>query len=234
MEAEKLNLESYTWQELLKEEREQDYFKELLSFIESERRLGKIIYPPNGDIFNAIKLTPFSKIKVVILGQDPYHRPNQAHGLSFSVRPGISLPPSLKNILLEIANNLPESKSLSQSGTLTKWAEEGVLLLNAVLTVEAGKPNSHAKKGWEIFTDKIISLINENLNHKVFLLWGAYAGNKSALIDSSRHLVLKAPHPSPFSANKGFFGCQHFSKANNYLEENGQTPIDWKLNEKAS
>jgi len=215
------------WKTLLKDEKEKDYFRDILSFIEKERAAGKVIYPRNSDIFNAIAYTPFSELKVVIIGQDPYHGPGQAHGLCFSVKPGTAFPPSLINIFRELQNDLGMETPLS--GCLEKWARQGVLLLNAILTVEEGKPQSHSKLGWERFTDRIIEEINNRKNGVVFLLWGAFAQKKGEIIDKKRHYVLHAPHPSPLSANRGFFGCKHFSKCNEILKGQGERPIDWTL-----
>ncbi|MDN5510882.1 uracil-DNA glycosylase [Acinetobacter sp.] len=201
---------------------------DLKQFLVTEIQADKVIYPPNPLIFNALNTTPLNHVKVVILGQDPYHGPNQAHGLSFSVQKGVALPPSLRNIFHELNTDLgiPAPKH----GDLTRWAEQGVLLLNAVLTVEAGQPTSHQKRGWEDFTDHIIDVLNEQCEHIVFIFWGAYAQRKGQRIDQNKHLVLKAAHPSPLSANRGgFFGCKVFSKANNYLKQNGIEPINWQL-----
>lgn len=216
-----------TWQSVLSEEKQKDYFKKIVEFVDKERSQGKIIYPERTNIFSALKLTPFDKVKVVILGQDPYHGPRQAHGLSFSVKPGIKPPPSLVNIFKELHSDLgiPRPKH----GSLQKWAEQGVLLLNASLTVEAGKPQSHAHIGWYQLTDKIIESLNHHPDTIVYLLWGASAQKKEHLIDKTKHKVLKAPHPSPLSASRGFLGCKHFSKANKLLEACGRTPIDWSL-----
>ncbi|WP_347454891.1 uracil-DNA glycosylase [Acinetobacter sp. ANC 7454] len=200
----------------------------LRTFLMEEKRADKVIYPPNHLIFNALNTTPLDKVKVVILGQDPYHGPNQAHGLSFSVQKGVALPPSLRNIFHELHSDL--GVPIPKHGDLTHWAQQGVLLLNAVLTVEAGQPTSHQKRGWEEFTDHVIDIINEQRENVVFILWGAYAQRKGQRIDQNKHLVLKAAHPSPLSANRGgFFGCKVFSKANNYLKQHGIEPIDWQL-----
>jgi uracil-DNA glycosylase len=200
----------------------------LREFLKSEIQAEKIIYPPNPLIFNAFNTTPLDRVKVVILGQDPYHGPNQAHGLSFSVQKGIALPPSLRNIYHELSTDLGIVPP--KHGDLTQWAEEGVLLLNSVLTVEAGQPTSHQKKGWEDFTDVAIDVLNEQYQNIVFILWGAYAHKKGQRIDQTKHLVLKAAHPSPLAANRGgFFGCKVFSKTNNYLKQNGIEPINWQL-----
>ncbi|OGO93327.1 MAG: uracil-DNA glycosylase [Coxiella sp. RIFCSPHIGHO2_12_FULL_44_14] len=217
-----------TWKTLLAEEKEKPYFQHILQFIKSERIAGKRIYPAQQDIFNALKLTPYETVKVVILGQDPYHGPEQAHGLAFSVKPGIPPPPSLQNIFTELKNDLDIPKP--RHGCLEQWAEQGVLLLNAVLTVEAGKPQSHAHIGWQQFTDTVIHSLNRHPQPIVFLLWGAYAQQKTALLNSLRHCLLRAPHPSPLSASRGFFGCKHFSKANEWLMQHGREPIHWHLN----
>ncbi|MCL6238575.1 MULTISPECIES: uracil-DNA glycosylase [Acinetobacter] len=201
---------------------------ELKDFLLQQIKQDKVIYPPNPLIFNALNTTPMANVKVVILGQDPYHGPNQAHGLSFSVQKGVALPPSLRNIFHELNTDL--GVPVSKHGDLTRWAEQGVLLLNAVLTVEAGQPTSHQKRGWEDFTDHVIDVLNEQREHIVFILWGAYAQRKGQRIDQNKHLVLKAAHPSPLAANRGgFFGCKVFSKSNNYLKQNGIEPIDWQL-----
>lgn len=214
-----------TWQTELAAEKDKPYFKDLLEFVKSER-CEKKIYPPQCDIFNALKYTPLEKVKVVIIGQDPYHGPNQAHGLCFSVLPNVPPPPSLKNIFLELKQDL--GLEIPKNGCLIKWAEQGVLLLNAVLSVEASKPGSHANKGWEKFTDKVIQVINDKKTGVVFLLWGAYAQKKCEQIDPTKHHILKAAHPSPFSV-RGFLNCKHFSKTNDILRRQGQEPIDWNL-----
>jgi uracil-DNA glycosylase len=216
-----------SWKEVLAGEKEQPYFKELLDFVAAERAAGKTIYPKNSEVFNALHHTPFEEVKVVIIGQDPYHGPNQAHGLCFSVKPPTPPPPSLVNIFLELESDLGLKRP--NHGCLESWARQGVLLLNAVLTVEEGKPGSHANRGWERFTDRVIRELNEKREHLVFLLWGAYAQKKAGFVDRSRHLVLEAPHPSPLSAQRGFLGCRHFSKANQYLEGSGQGPINWAV-----
>ena len=201
---------------------------ELKDFLVQGKKADKIIYPPSSLIFNALNTTPLANVKVVILGQDPYHGPNQAHGLSFSVQKGVAIPPSLRNIFHELNTDLGVVKPIH--GDLTRWAEQGVLLLNAVLTVEAGQPTSHQKRGWEDFTDHVIDVLNEQRDHVVFILWGAYAQRKGQRIDQNKHLVLKAAHPSPLAANRGgFFGCKVFSKSNNYLKQNGIEPINWQL-----
>lgn len=216
-----------SWKALLADQFNQDYMLALRNFLLSEKQQGRQIYPDGADIFNALNSTPFDKVNVVILGQDPYHGPGQAHGLCFSVRPGVALPPSLQNIYKEIHADL--GLPVSRSGNLDAWARQGVLLLNSVLTVAAGQAASHQGKGWEVFTDRVISLLNERGQDLVFLLWGSYAQRKGAMIDRNRHLVLQSPHPSPLSAHRGFFGNQHFSKTNAWLREHNKTPIDWRV-----
>ena len=213
-----------SWKRVLSGEFEKEYFKTLRDFIHSEYR-NKTIYPPAKQIFNAFDSCPFESVKVVILGQDPYHEPSQAHGLSFSVLPPCPPPPSLVNIYKEIRSDVGDL--VSANGDLTDWSRQGVLLLNATLTVEAHKAGSHQNKGWETFTDSAIKALAENREHLVFMLWGSYAQRKGAFIDRSRHLVLQAPHPSPLSAYRGFFGCKHFSSANAYLISQGLSPIVW-------
>ena len=213
------------WDDILKEEYNKPYFEKLMNFIEDEYS-KYTIYPDKNNIYNALKLTPPNKVKVVILGQDPYINKDQANGLSFSVQPGIAIPPSLRNIFREQRKDLGIIQP--NSGDLTKWAEQGVLLLNTTLTVRAGLSNSHQGKGWGIFTDSIIKYLGQKENI-VFMLWGNNAKAKRKLIDSSKNLILEAAHPSPLSATRGFFGCQHFSKANNYLIEHNLSPIDWQL-----
>ncbi|ETX10589.1 uracil-DNA glycosylase [Marinomonas ushuaiensis DSM 15871] len=214
------------WNEWLADEFDKDYMKTLEQFLQSEKQKCTI-YPEEADYFMALNQTPFNKVKVVILGQDPYHGQGQAHGLSFSVKPGVKVPPSLINIYKELETDLGISPV--NHGYLLQWAEQGVLLLNSVLTVEAGKAGSHQNKGWEIFTDRIIKLIDEEHNGVVFMLWGAYAQKKGRHIDRQKHYVLESVHPSPLSAYRGFLGCQHFSKANAYLEKLGKESIEWKL-----
>lgn len=214
------------WQGLLEEEFQKDYYKQLRSFLKSEYQ-QTLVYPDMHHIFQTLTSTPYENVKVVILGQDPYHGPNQAHGLSFSVQPGVDVPPSLQNIYKELRADL--GLKIPSGGYLQKWADQGVLLLNAVLTVRAGQAASHRGKGWEIFTDRIIELLNEREKPMVFMLWGRYAKDKQKLITNRNHLVLTAAHPSPLSAYNGFFGCRHFSKANSFLESSGQSPIDWQI-----
>ncbi|VFP80593.1 uracil-DNA glycosylase [Candidatus Erwinia haradaeae] len=215
-----------TWRSIFLSEKEKFYFKHIENMVSRERAAGKIIYPPNSAVFNAFYLTELWKVKIVILGQDPYSGPNQAHGLAFSVLPNIEIPRSLKNIYQELLNDIPGFQVPSY-GFLKSWADQGVLLLNSVLTVESGKPRSHAHFGWDIFTNKVISIINEYCEKIVFLLWGSHAQKKFSLIDSKRHYILRSSHPSPFSAYRGFFGCSHFSKANQWLNNIGKTTIDW-------
>lgn len=222
-----LTAQQLTWEQLLAEEHKQPYFQAAMNFVIKERAVGKIIYPEQNDIFNALKYTPFDQIEAVIIGQDPYHNPNQAHGLSFSVKPGVPKPPSLRNILKEWHDDL--GFTIPKDGSLTPWAKNGILLLNTILTVEAGKPLSHAKIGWQRYTDKIIQLINDHLEGIVFLLWGAPAQLKGAHINASRHHILTAAHPSPLSAHRGFLGCRHFSKTNELLRKMGKKEIDWRL-----
>ena len=217
-----------SWKEHLKNEFTKAYFLEIVTHLKTEKSAGKTIYPPGPLIFNAFNQTPFERVKVVILGQDPYHNPGQAHGLSFSVPNGIKPPPSLVNIYKEIQTDIGVAMPV-EYGNLTKWAEQGVLLLNAVLTVRANEPASHSKIGWMNFTDAVIQKISEEKKGVVFLLWGKFAQDKQLLIDETKHHVLKAAHPSPFSADKGFFGCRHFSKTNEFLAKEGLSPIDWKL-----
>ena len=217
-----------TWKEHLKNEFTKTYFLEIVTFLKTEKATGKIIYPPGALLFNAFNQTPFDKVKVVILGQDPYHNPGQAHGLSFSVPNGIKPPPSLMNMYKEIQKDIGVAMP-AEYGNLTRWAEQGVLLLNAILTVRANEPASHAKIGWMDFTDAVIKKISDEKKGIVFLLWGKFAQDKQLLIDETKHHVLKAAHPSPFSADKGFFGCRHFSKTNELLTTQGLPPIDWKL-----
>lgn len=216
-----------TWADILGEEKTQPYFNSILHFLNEEKSAGKIIYPPKNELFNAFKETAYEDVKVVILGQDPYHGPGQAHGLSFSVQPGVKPPPSLKNIFQELHADL--NLPVPNHGCLQQWAKQGVLLLNTSLSVEQNKPQSHAKIGWTIFTDNVIRKLNHHEQPLVFLLWGAHAKSKKVLITEKKHLVLTAAHPSPFSVHQGFFGCRHFSKANTFLEAHGRKPIDWKL-----
>lgn len=213
-----------SWNERLRDEFAAPYFRQLVDFVHAEYRQG-VCYPPGRQIFNAFNLCPFDKVKVVILGQDPYHEEGQAEGLCFSVADGVAFPPSLQNIFKEIADDL--GRPVPASGSLRRWAEQGVLLLNATLTVEAHKAASHQRQGWEQFTDEVISHLSQHRRNVVFILWGSYAISKRTLIDPDKHLILTSVHPSPLSAYRGFFGNKHFSKANNYLVEHGKTPITW-------
>ncbi len=215
------------WKQALKSEFDRPYFQQVVTFLKIERAQGKTIYPPGALIFNAFEKTPFDKVKVVILGQDPYHGPGQAHGLSFSVQPGVKPPPSLVNIYKELQADI--GLPTPTSGNLDHWAQQGVLLLNAALTVRANEPASHSKIGWADFTNAVISKLSDEKTGIVFLLWGRFAHEKQSLIDETKHFVLKAAHPSPFSADKGFFGCRHFSKTNEILSKQGIDPIDWSV-----
>lgn len=218
-----------SWQPWLQPEFDQPYMQALKGFLQAEKAAHKVIYPHSSNWFHALEATPLEQVKVVIIGQDPYHQPGQAHGLCFSVKPGVRVPPSLVNIYKELQADLGIEPA--RHGYLEHWARQGVLLLNAVLTVEQGNANAHQGKGWEQFTDRVISLVNEQCEHVVFMLWGSYAQKKGANIDRNRHLVLKAPHPSPLSAHRGFLGCRHFSQANHWLTEKGLQPIEWQLPE---
>jgi uracil-DNA glycosylase len=218
--------QNVNWQDFLGPEKKRNYLQETLKTVHAKRQAGITIYPPQQDVFNAIKLTPLDQVKVIILGQDPYHNPNQAHGLSFSVLNPTKPPPSLLNIYKELQNDLGITMNL-QDGDLSYLAKQGVLLLNTVLTVEENKPRSHKDLGWHIFTDKVIEVVNQYAKPSVFLLWGSDAKSKLNLIDQKKHLVLTAPHPSPLSAHRGFLGCKHFSTANAWLQEKQRTPINW-------
>jgi uracil-DNA glycosylase len=217
-----------SWKEVLKQEFSKSYFQNAVTFIKVEKSQGKTIYPPGPLIFNAFEQTPFDNLKVVLLGQDPYHGNGQAHGLSFSVPDGIKPPPSLINIFKELHDDV--GVPIPTTGNLVKWAQQGVFLLNSILTVRANEPASHQKIGWQEFTNGVITEISKQKEGIVFLLWGKFAHEKQILIDETKHYVLKAAHPSPYSADKGFFGCRHFSKTNNYLMKQGIDPIDWSLN----
>lgn len=217
-----------SWKKVLSDEFEKPYFRELRHFLQQEKASGKIIYPPGSLIFNAFNSTPFDKVKVVILGQDPYHGAGQAHGLCFSVQRGIKPPPSLVNIFKELKDDVPGFQ-IPEHGCLQKWTEQGIFLLNAILTVEANQPASHQKRGWEEFTNAVIQKLSKERSGLIFILWGAFAQQKTALIDETRHTVLKAAHPSPFSAYNGFFGCKHFSKTNEILTQKGEVTIDWQI-----
>lgn len=225
-QSEKIQLET-SWKARLAPQFKQTYMLELREFLRRESQAKKTIFPRGSEFFAALNLTPLPKVKVVLLGQDPYHGHNQAHGLCFSVRPGVDIPPSLQNIFKEMKTDLgidPPSH-----GCLNSWAEQGVLLLNATLSVESGRAGSHQNKGWEKFTDAVVETLNRERDGLIFVLWGSYAQRKGAFIDRNRHLVLQSPHPSPLSAHRGFFGCKHFSQINAYLKAQGKTPIDWRL-----
>lgn len=213
-----------SWHEELKDEFEKEYFKKLIAFVKEEYATQQV-FPPGSLIFNAFDRTPFDKVKIVLIGQDPYHGYGQAHGLAFSVPEGVTPPPSLRNIYKEIKDDM--GKPIPKSGNLERWAAQGVLLLNATLTVRANTAGSHQKKGWEEFTDAAIKALSDKKEGLVFMLWGAYAQKKGAIIDGTKHYILQAAHPSPFAADKGFFGCRHFSKANEYLKQRGEQEIDW-------
>ncbi|MEN4831948.1 MULTISPECIES: uracil-DNA glycosylase [Pantoea] len=218
--------EKLTWHDVLAEEKEKPYFIETLKQVADERAAGITVYPPQKDVFNAFRLTELGDVNVVILGQDPYHGPNQAHGLAFSVLPGVQVPPSLQNIYKELMQDIPGFQK-PDHGFLESWAKQGVMLLNTVLTVEAGKAHSHARFGWETFTDNVIAAINQHCEGVIFLLWGSHAQKKGSIIDRKRHHVLQAPHPSPLSAHRGFFGSKHFSTTNELLSAAGKKPVDW-------
>jgi len=213
------------WKPFLDKEFEKDYMKDLDQFIEREKKLGKIIYPNKSNFFQAFSLSSLDKIKVVILGQDPYHGENQAHGLCFSVKEGVKIPPSLKNIFKELHSDL--NIPIPESGNLNSWASQGVFLLNTTLSVESSRPGSHQNKGWEKFTDRVIEVLNQKKENLVFLLWGSFAQKKAIKLDNQKNLILKAPHPSPLSAYRGFLGCRHFSKTNDFLKRNNITEINW-------
>ena len=217
-----------TWRQALGAEKSQPYFQNILARVQAERDAGLTIFPPAADVFNAFKLTEFADVRVVILGQDPYHNVGQAHGLAFSVREGVQIPPSLVNIYKELADDIAGFHT-PKHGCLNHWAQQGVLLLNTVLTVRAHQAHSHAQFGWETFTDRVISQINAQRQNVVFMRWGSHAQKKGAMIDRTKHLVLTAPHPSPLSAYRGFFGCKHFSQANDYLKQFNYQPIDWQI-----
>lgn len=226
MDTDRIKLEK-SWKEALLSEFEKDYMKNLKSFLANEIKKKKVIFPRGSQFFEAFNQTPLNHVKVVILGQDPYHGYGQAHGLCFSVRPGVSTPPSLVNIYKELESDVGFSSP--RHGYLLDWAKQGVLLLNATLSVEANRAGSHQGQGWEMFTDQAIAILNEERQHLVFMLWGSYAQKKGQFIDRHKHLVLTAPHPSPLSVHRGFLGCRHFSQANTYLEKKGLSPIDWSL-----
>ena len=220
-----------SWRKALTPEFSSDYMQSLKEFLLAEKQAGKHIFPKGAEYFRALDLTPLDAVKVVILGQDPYHGAGQAHGLCFSVQPGVRIPPSLVNIYKEMQSDLGIAPA--RHGFLESWAKQGVLLLNSVLTVEEGRAAAHQGRGWERFTDAVIRTVNEQCEHVVFLLWGSYAQKKAAFVDTSRHLVLKSVHPSPLSAHGGFFGCRHFSRTNEWLAQQGRTPVDWRLPEVA-
>lgn len=217
-----------SWESIINDERDKEYFQSVLAFVEQQRNSGKTIYPPQEQVFSAFDMTPFESVRVVILGQDPYHGAKQAHGLAFSVLPGVKIPPSLRNMYKELAQDI-DGFEIPSHGYLDTWASQGVLMLNTVLTVEEAKAHSHAKCGWETFTDAIIAELNQRSEPIIFLLWGAHAQKKGQAIDADKHHVLVAPHPSPLSARRGFFGCQHFSMTNELLSSINQQPIDWTL-----
>ena len=216
-----------SWKTALLPEFEKPYMRQLREFLLAEKRARKVVYPKGSEIFAGLNLTPLPKVRVVVIGQDPYHGPNQAHGLCFSVRPGVPRPPSLENIFQEVSDDIAGGEIPPGHGCLIPWARQGVLLLNSVLTVVRGRAGSHQGRGWETLTDRVVELIKDQRESVVFMLWGSYAQRKGALVDTRRHLVLTAPHPSPLSASRGFFGCRHFSSANRYLKARGVDPIEW-------
>ena len=217
-----------TWQTFIDEQRALPYFQQLSAFVDNERRVGKVVYPPEADVFNAFTMTPLEKVKVVLIGQDPYHGPEQAHGLCFSVKRGIKPPPSLANMYKELATDI-DGFTIPSHGDLSAWAEQGILMLNTVLTVEQGKAHSHAKAGWEVFTTAVLELLNRQTQPIIFVLWGSHAIKKGQVITAPQHQVLTGPHPSPLSAYRGFFGCGHFSQVNQLLLERGEAPIRWQV-----
>ncbi|OEC61257.1 MULTISPECIES: uracil-DNA glycosylase [Pseudomonadaceae] len=225
-ESDRIKLEA-GWKEALRDEFDKPYMNALGNFLRTEKAAGKEIYPPGPMIFNALNSTPLDQVKVVIIGQDPYHGPGQAHGLCFSVQPGVAIPPSLLNIYKELKRDL--NLDMPSHGYLQSWAEQGVLLLNTSLTVERGQAGSHANQGWQPFTDRVIEVVSQHQPHLVFLLWGAHAQSKQRLIDTQKHLALRSPHPSPLSAHRGFLGNGHFSRCNKFLEQHGLAPIDWRV-----
>ena len=231
MTDDRIKLEA-SWKHALREEFDKPYMSELRAFLQAEKAAGKEIYPPGPLIFNALNSTPLDQVKVVIIGQDPYHGPGQAHGLCFSVPPGVPAPPSLVNIFKELKRDL--NLDIPRHGCLQAWAEQGVLLLNTSLTVERGVAGSHAKQGWQLFTDKVIEVVSAHQPQLVFMLWGAHAQGKERLIDTHKHLVLRSPHPSPLSAHRGFIGNGHFSRCNKFLQQHELAPIDWRLPEPAT
>jgi len=217
-----------TWQTFIDEQKALPYFQQLSAFVDNERRAGKVVYPPEADVFNAFTMTPLEKVKVVLIGQDPYHGPDQAHGLCFSVKRGIKPPPSLANMYKELATDI-DGFTIPSHGDLSAWAEQGILMLNTVLTVEQGKAHSHAKAGWEVFTAAALELLNRQTQPIIFVLWGSHAIKKGQVINAPQHQVLTGPHPSPLSAYRGFFGCGHFSQVNQLLLERGEAPIRWQV-----
>ncbi|MDT3334838.1 uracil-DNA glycosylase [Shewanella sp. SP1S1-7] len=217
-----------TWQTFIDGQRALPYFQQLSAFVDNERRVGKVVYPPEADVFNAFTMTPLEKVKVVLIGQDPYHGPDQAHGLCFSVKRGIKPPPSLANMYKELATDI-DGFTIPSHGDLSAWAEQGILMLNTVLTVEQGKAHSHAKAGWEVFTTAVLELLNRQTQPVIFVLWGSHAIKKGQVITALQHQVLTGPHPSPLSAYRGFFGCGHFSQVNQLLLERGEAPIRWQV-----
>lgn len=216
------------WPRFLAEQQSQAYYQSIIDFVAKERAAGKEIYPPQNEVLSAFTLTPLNQVKVVLIGQDPYHGPDQAHGLCFSVKDGVKVPPSLVNMYKELANDI-EGFTIPEHGCLSHWAQQGVLMLNTVLTVERGAAHSHAKRGWETFTDNVLSLLNEQSQPIIFVLWGGHAIKKGKHINTSQHIVLTGPHPSPLSAYRGFFGCGHFSEINRSLIARGQAAIDWQV-----
>ncbi|UJF22981.1 uracil-DNA glycosylase [Shewanella sp. OMA3-2] len=217
-----------SWSVFIKNEQQQDYFIRLNQFLIDQQSMNKVIFPPKADIYRAFELTPIEKVKVVVIGQDPYHGEGQAHGLAFSVKSGVKVPPSLANIYKELAQDIV-GFSLPSHGDLTHWAKQGLLMLNTVLTVEQSLAHSHAKAGWEVFTDHVLDYLNHSQQPLIFVLWGSHAIKKGRLITREHHTILSGPHPSPLSAYRGFFGCGHFSKINQQLIKNGQEPIDWQV-----
>ncbi len=217
-----------TWQAFIDHQRTEPYYQQLTAFVNQERQQGKVIYPPKDEVFTAFKTTPLEQVRVVLIGQDPYHGPNQAHGLCFSVKRGIKPPPSLANMYKELATDIPGFQ-IPEHGDLTKWAEQGILMLNTVLTVEQGQAHSHANAGWEIFTTEALKLLNAQPRPIIFVLWGSHAIKKGAVITAPQHQILSGPHPSPLSAYRGFFGCGHFSKVNGLLSARGEAPIEWQV-----
>ncbi|MGS0673692.1 uracil-DNA glycosylase [Shewanella sp. 0m-4] len=217
-----------SWSSFIEEQQQQGYFQSVQQFVEAERAAGKVIFPPEHEVLAAFDATPLDKVRVVLIGQDPYHGPNQAHGLCFSVKKGVKTPPSLVNMYKELVTDI-DGFTIPDHGNLTRWAEQGILMLNTVLTVEQGKAHSHAKSGWETFTANVLTLLNEQSQPIIFVLWGAHAMKKGKGINAIQHQVISGPHPSPLSAYRGFFGCQHFSKINQLLQARGEKQIDWQV-----